>query len=368
MPGGRKMFQNRNEKIVDRFEDWWKRDSKGLPLMWVVARKDDAKATVPAPKNLEDKYIGRDIITASTEADLENNLYLGDSYAQASCSIGPGSLAVYLGAKPIFAPNTVWYEPCISDITDRSPIRFDPDNEWFKNHFEVLKSLRAGAGDNKYIVNFPDLVENIDILAAMRGTEDLLYDMMDEPEEVQAALDEIYESYFPCYDMLYEALKTDEGISSFYCFCILGRGKVAKVQCDFSAMISPEQYREFVLPNMIKQVERLDHSVYHLDGVDAIRHLPAIMEIEKLDALQWTAGAGKPDGASPEWYKVYDQVAAAGKCQWVQIYEGGVDKWIDRADRFLDRYGKKACYLIFPYMSERDADKLMNHAISKWES
>ena len=90
------------------------------------------------------------------------------------------------------------------------------------------------------------------------------------------------------------------------------------------------------------------------------------MEIEELDALQWTAGAGKPDGAAPCWYNIYDQVAAAGKCLWVQIYEGNVDNWIDRADRFLDRYGTKACYLLFPGMSERDADKLMTHAHAHW--
>ena len=51
---------------------------------------------------------------------------------------------------------------------------------------------------------------------------------------------------------------------------------------------------------------------------------------------------------------------------WVQIYEGNVDNWIDRADRFLDRYGTKACYLLFPGMSERDADKLMTHAHAHW--
>ena len=48
--------------------------------------------------------------------------------------------------------------------------------------------------------------------------------------------------------------------------------------------------------------ERLDHSLYHLDGPDAIKHVPALMELEKLDALQWTCGAGQPDGACPRWY------------------------------------------------------------------
>ncbi len=207
----------------------------------------------------------------------------------------------------------------------------------------------------------------MDVLAALRGTEELLIDMMDEPEGVMKALDEIYDAYLQCYDIIYDTVRTDEGISSYFCFSILGRGRISKVQCDFSAMISPSQYREFVVPTLRKQIKQLDHSLYHLDGPDAIRHLPAIMEIEELDALQWTAGAGQPDGASPVWYKVFDQVAAAGKGMWVQIYEGNVDDWINSADRFIDRYGTKSPYFIFPGMSESDAYKLLDHAHAKWE-
>lgn len=361
------MFQNHNDKLIDRFEDWWRRDTKGLPLMWVVARRDGARAAGPTYRSDEERNLGVDYLLGQIKAGLENNLYLADSYAQASSAIGPGSLAVYLGSKPIFTPQTVWYKPCLTDIRDRPSIRFDAEEPWFKRHIEVLKALKAGAGDN-YIVNIPDIVENIDILAAMRGTEDLLLDMMDDPEAVLDAVREVDDAYFPCYDRFYDAVRSTDGLSSYYCFCVLGRGRVAKVQCDFSAMISPEQYRKFVLPTLKRQIGWLDHSLYHLDGPDAIRHLPAIMEIEELGALQWTAGAAKPDGASPVWYGIYDQVAAAGKGMWVQIYDGGIDGWINSADRFIDRYGTKACYLIFPYMSERNADKLMNHAHAKWAS
>ena len=132
------IFQNQNDNLVDRFEDWWRRDNKGLPLMWVVARRDGARTPSPPPKDDEDRYIGLDLKLGQTIANLKNNLYLADSYAQASSSIGPGSLAVYLGSKPVFTPNTVWYEPCIKDITNRQPITFDPNGYWFKKHFDVL--------------------------------------------------------------------------------------------------------------------------------------------------------------------------------------------------------------------------------------
>ena len=140
------------------------------------------------------------------------------------------------------------------------------------------------------------------------------------------------------------------------------------MQCDASALISPEQFRRFALPSLRKQVRRLDHSIYHLDGPDAIRHVPAIMELERLDALQWTCGAGQPDGACPRWYEIYDQVAAANKGLWIQLYDGGLNDWIRGAESLMDRYGKKRFYFLFPGMSMRDADTLMNHAHKHWES
>ena len=357
---------NPNLNLIDRFEDWWRRDNKGLPLMRVIAQRDDVNIPMPTPKSYEARYIDPEYLLAKHEASIQNNVYLADSYAELAGNIGPGCLAVYLGSEPQFAFNTVWYTPCIDDLETRAPLAFDPENKWWRRHFELLKTLKEYAGD-EYPVNIPDLVENIDILSAMRGPQELMFDMMDAPEKVEQAVAEIDEAYFKYYDTIYDLVKLPEGISSYYCFQILGRGRVAKVQCDASALISPEQFRRFALPSLRKQVRRLDHSIYHLDGPDAIRHVPALMELEELDALQWTCGAGQPDGACPKWYGIYDQVAAAKKSLWVQIGDGGIDDWIRGADSLIDRYDKKMFYFLFPTMSLKDADKLLNFAHTHWE-
>ena len=58
------------------------------------------------------------------------------------------------------------------------------------------------------------------------------------------------------------------------------------------------------MPSLQQQCQKLDYTLYHLDGPDAIKHLDALMEIEELDALQWTPGAGKPDGGDELWYPI----------------------------------------------------------------
>ena len=44
------------------------------------------------------------------------------------------------------------------------------------------------------------------------------------------------------------------------------------------AMISPDQFREFVVPSLREQSSKLDHVLYHLDGKDAIKHVDRIVK------------------------------------------------------------------------------------------
>jgi 5-methyltetrahydrofolate--homocysteine methyltransferase len=131
--------------------------------------------------------------------------------------------------------------------------------------------------------------------------------------------------------------------------------------------MSPGQYREFILPSLRKQCKKLNHSLYHLDGPAAVKHLDALMEINELDALQWTAGAGQPDGGSEKWYPIYDKVRAAGKSIWTALYDGDLKDWVESADRLVRRYGSNGMYLLFPDMDEDDAVQLIKKAEKDWK-
>ena len=149
-------------------------------------------------------------------------------------------------------------------------------------------------------------------------------------------------------------------------FQIWGQGKTAKLQCDFSAMMSPDNFREFIQDSLRRQGRELDNVLYHLDGPDAIRHLDALMEIEEIDALQWTSGDYGPDGTLEDWYVIYDKARKAGKSLWVKIYTGELDDWIAGVDKLVARYGSHSLFLHFPVMSRTEADKLLAHAGAHW--
>jgi hypothetical protein len=147
-------------------------------------------------------------------------------------------------------------------------------------------------------VAFPDLIEHVDILASLVGTQELLVYMLDCPKHVHRFLERLTELYFEYYDRLYEVIKDEKGGSCFSAFWIWGPGKTAKLQCDYSAMISPAMFREFVQPYLREQCRRLDYSVFHLDGPPCLQHLEPLMEINELQAIQWQPGAGQPGHGS----------------------------------------------------------------------
>jgi 5-methyltetrahydrofolate--homocysteine methyltransferase len=64
---------------------------------------------------------------------------------------------------------------------------------------------------------------------------------------------------------------------------------------DFSYLIGPAMFDEFVKPGLADSCRRLPHSFYHLDGPGQLAHLDSLLAIAELDGIQWVPGAGQPE-------------------------------------------------------------------------
>jgi hypothetical protein len=266
--------------------------------------------------------------------------------------IGPGTLGTFLGAEPVLEPTTVWYKPCIEDPESYGKIEFDPeDNEWLEAHLALI-DIGVEHADGRYLVGMPDLIENIDVLAAMRGNEMLLMDLIERPDWVQQKVWEINQAFFDAFDLLYERIKDGQGGNVFHAFGLWGPGKTAKTQCDFSCMISEKMFADFVAPALAEQCEWLDYSMYHLDGTTAMQHLDALLEIDALDAIEWTPQAGIPGGGDRRWYDLYRRIKEGGKS--VQAVGVGPEEVVP----LLDEVGPEGLYISASAESVEQAEAL----------
>jgi hypothetical protein len=357
------------EETKERFIAWWNHSSLGRPLLKIVGRRDkplDGATDEPLPKDDQERFIGVQYKIAKARNRSLTHRYMAESIPLIDMAMGPGSLAAYLGSEPHFTPETVWFSQCIHDYASFGKLRFNEDNPWWKLHQEALREAHRLA-DGDYIVAIPDLIENIDILASLRGAQTLCMELLSDTDTVRGYLNQIDDLYFKYYDRCYNIAKMADGSSSFHeAFRIWGPGKIAKIQCDFSVMISPDQFRELVLPMLRRQSRELDLTLYHLDGPEQIRHLDALMEIEELDAVQWMPGYGKPPSDDECWFPIYDKVKAAGKSLMVDIQGEGLGAWLAAGDKIVKHFGPDGLYMLFYDMPERDGETVIRHAEKHW--
>jgi 5-methyltetrahydrofolate--homocysteine methyltransferase len=282
-------------------------------------------------------------------------LYAGDAFPCFDTHIGPGSLAIYLGSSGTFDSATVWYGKCVDSLADSPIPGYDPDNAlWIASQNLCRRGMERLKG--KALVSLPDIIENIDILASLRGTEEILFDLMECPEEVHRWQKAVNDLYFEYYDRLFEIIKDEDGGSCFSMFNVWGPGKVSKVQCDMSAMLSAPMFDEFIAPYLAEQCKRLDYTVYHLDGPQAIQHVDTLLAIEDLNAIQWTPGAANIDIGDPTWMPLYKKIREGGKGLMLMFLKP------DDAERIVGELGPEGLDLCFWVDSEEEAEELLKRS------
>ena len=198
----------------------------------------------------------------------------------------------------------------------------------------------------------------MDVLSSLRGGETLCLDMVERPEWVEQKISELNQVWFEAYQRIYDLIKLEDGSAVFGAFYAWGPGRTAKLQCDASAMISPQMFRRFVVPALTAQCGWLDNSLCHLDGTQAMLHLDTLLQIEPLDAIEWTPQAGIEPGGHPRWYDLYRRILAAGKA--VQVV--GVEP--DEVIPLLDAIGRDGVYVLVQFKNERQVEELLERVDS----
>ncbi|ONI37862.1 hypothetical protein AN639_08780 [Candidatus Epulonipiscium fishelsonii] len=353
-----------SKEIKQKFESYWKQDNTGAPLMHIVVDNNFNKPKKPLSayfKNPEDMYTGAENIVKFYQEYQQTHTFKAEAFMDYKANLGPGSLALYIGCQPEFRWESLWYKE-ISEADWQNIIHqeFTLEAPWIKKHYELIKQIKTLTA-GKFFIPIPDIIESVDAMSALRGAQNLCYDFIDYEEEMIDLINKIDKYYLQVYDHFYNLLAPETGGSGYAGFKVWGEGKVAKMQCDFCALMNPYQFKEFVIPSMKLECTHFDKPFYHLDGVDAIKHLPSLLEIANLKAIQWTNGAGKPDGLWDGWYEdIYDKVIDAGKSLYILVENNNPDYCIPGIKKLIDRYGTKALFIRFlDEMSEETANKII---------
>jgi hypothetical protein len=261
----------------------------------------------------------------------ETHEFCADTIPFYYLEFGPDTFAAFLGAELQLAEDrtTSWSIPCVEDW-DRAEIRFRPEGYWWQRTVEAAGILLERCA-GKLLICPPTLVANLDVLAALRGPQRLMFDLAVAPEKIQRALAQVNIAHSQIMAECARVFRFHE-FGSINIEGAYTAGRQSRPQCDASCMISPALFRELVVPCLESEASDADVFVYHLDGPGAIKHLEALCGIERLDMIAWVCGAGAENN---DWSFLFDRIDRLGKGQW--RYLTGRDTVKDAWRRYRSR-------------------------------
>jgi hypothetical protein len=211
-------------------------------------------------------------IVSNAQQGLDNTLCYGDAFPVFWPNFGPGLTSAMVGVCGLhYSAESIWFEPKQIKQLQEIQIKADLENPWFIKIKDVTR-IAVERFDSHVQVAFTDLGGNLDLLSACRTPNNLLMDLMDCPDEVKRVLGEFHEAWWVYYNELAVIIeKQSLGFSPWALTWAPGRTYI--MQCDFAAMISPDMFEEFVVPEIQKTCQKMDYSFFHLDGPGMAPHL-----------------------------------------------------------------------------------------------
>lgn len=312
---------SRWEAIRKNYDAWWNH-KLDRPLISVQLETQDPGRPQPAAPLLSQEtaldlsWSPEDLIDR-IDYELSKQEFLGDAYPHFNMDcFGPGVLAAFLGATPDNSTGRIWFHVDEHKELSQLHFQYQPENVWFQRVKDIYRAANR-KWNGQVVMGMVDLGGVMDVLAVFRGTDNLLMDLHDEPDEVKRLVKELHELWMRYYGELCEILEEcAQGYSDWSKIFSSQRSYI--IQSDFSFMISNPMFQEFILGELEQCTQELPRTIYHLDGPGELKHLDNLLNLPQLNAVQWVPGAASPDQS--HWPEVYAKIHQAGK--GTQIWDG----------------------------------------------
>ncbi len=336
------LYNDHFDELKERMNAFWNREEMDRCTVALLKKK-------PCYNDFGDKNFYFDVETADRmhRQRFESFEYLWEGIPSLFSYFGTAGIAEYAGSKPEYTPRTTWFHPCL-DEPDASQISFKCRDAFEKQKDAIAKMIALSKND--YAVTVTDNCGIADALAAMRGTDTFLMDMITDEDFVTEGIQKLIPIYKETQEQFFDLVKENNEGSIISWMHTWAPKRCAQMQCDLSVMISPEMFGKFIMPELEELSSFLDYPVYHFDGQEQIRHLDMLLSIEKLRAIQWTPVTGQPRTST--FIKELQKIQKAGKN--LILFPGN-----NEIEFLLDNLSSRGLHMLVYAWSEEEAEYLM---------
>jgi len=300
-----------------RWEAWWGCGLYDRVLLCVTAPRNNAPPPDIPAADTRTQWTDVDFMVRGTH-ETSRTVWHGGEKLPLFWHYWSVGHALPFGCEQQFEKDTIWASP--APVGRDGYPSFDGwrEHPWWTWMLEATeKAVRDSRGEYFVMPTWGN--DAVDNLAIIRGTEQLLLDIAEDPAWVTDAVNTLSDIFIEMYREL--RLRVDRGrdllegsITGQGCWTA---GTVASFDCDTAAMVSPDVFQEFFLPPLVRTMHTVDRRVYHFDGVCALQHMDAVLDIPEIHAIQWLPGAGREPIV--QWVPVIQRIQAEGKAILVYV-------------------------------------------------
>jgi len=341
-------------RAAKRWTAFWESQPVDRPCLAVRARQPTNLPPLRTPQSLQDRWLDPDYIADSWLHTLERTYFAGEAVPSGSFLLAgwtPGC-----GPKVRFAEATIYHPVTMSSI--HGPINWHPgpDDPWTMQVAKILDRLLDMSG-GKFIVEYTGQVPVNDLLMLLRGNIDFLVDLADDCDACVRRMKEMLPVWLESFEYLRGIVDARQGGCGHSWLGTWDADFYMATQSDMSCMVSAEMFDRYVMTELDLLGQRYERIWYHLDGPEAVRHLPTLLSRPYVRAIQYVAGKGNiPNG--PKYVDLYRRVQSAGRCLDLSVPQENME--------FLIRHLRPEGLLLRTRVATRDeADELVANAV-KW--
>lgn len=309
-----------SEGARQRLNAWWQHEELDRPC--ILAYLHGQRTPIIAPP-ADEYWTKPELLAAHVVRQAEQLTYLGEAAPYLYIDYGACAMALQLGAHGKWdSRETIWTSPCAATAAEVAHLT--PGGRW-KDIQDRAIARALELNDGRALLASYCLGASADTTAALMGTENLLCALLDEPQAVHEAFESVKRITIAQFNSLAAQCAAAGCLLSGW-HGIWAPGASTPIQEDFSYMIGVDMFDEFCLPHIRDMVDAVPYSFYHLDGVQALRHLPSLCAIPGLRAIQWQPGAGHSD--IMQWTDEIRYILASGKSCQVYVRAAEVEELI----------------------------------------
>jgi hypothetical protein len=251
-----------------------------------------------------------DLFLADVERLVSKYQQLGDDlpYVAAPFAYVPWLEAI-MGCPTYAAEISMWAEPCVADWKAwhwQPPVL--EDNPWCRKLLELFRVLVAHSA-GRYQVGHTLMRGVADLLSAMRGASNFALDFYDCPDEVQRAADFLANVWIDVARAQLDLVPpSEQGYAGGAGWRVWTPDRLAWLQEDAMALMSPALFRKFVLPRDRRILSHFPCTGFHLhaSALWAVDDLARLPELDILE-LNYESARSDEEGTFAAWTRIQAQ-------------------------------------------------------------